>query len=246
MLVGTGTYLNTATVLAGGLLGLVLGRRFPERLRRTTIQALGLITFFVALRMMSDLAGGYMLHVVAAVLLGAVIGELLKIEQGLEWLGAALRDRCSSNTAAEGSVPDKVEGQSRFVEGFVVASMIFCVGPMTLLGTFEDGTGQTPILLYTKSAMDGVLAIALAATLGRGVVFSALSVLVFQGLLTILFLSTAAVIPDLYIHGIRAAGGLLTFSIGLLLLDLVRIRVANLLPALPLVCLFLRLWPNPL
>jgi hypothetical protein len=239
MLVGTGTFLNTLTVLAGSLLGLVLGRRFPERLRRTTMQALGLITFFVALRMMSDLPGGYMLHVVAAVLLGAVLGELLKIEQGLEWLGARLRDRFAAHDQA-------AEGQPRFVEGFVVASMIFCVGPMTLLGTFEDGTHQAPILLYTKSAMDGVLSIALAATLGRGVVFSALSVLLFQGLLTLLALTFAPNIPDLYIHGIRAAGGLLTFSIGLLLLDLVRIRVANLLPALPLVCLFLYLWPNPL
>jgi hypothetical protein len=238
MLVGTGTYLNTATVLAGGLLGLVLGRRFPERLRRTTMQALGLITFFVALNMMRDIAGGYLLHVVAAVLIGAVLGELLKLEQGLEWCGAKLRDRFSAGSAAE--------GQPNFVEGFVVASMIFCVGPMTLLGAFEDGTHQTPILLYTKSAMDGVLSIALAATLGRGVVFSALSVLVFQGLLTILALTFAPNIPDLYIHGIRAAGGLLTFSIGLLLLDLVRIRVANLLPALPLVCLFLWLWPKPL
>jgi len=245
MLVGTGTYLNTATVLAGGLLGLVLGRRFPDRLRRTTMQALGLITFFVALNMMRDIAGGYLLHVVGAILAGAVIGELLKIEQGLEWIGARLRDRFSAPSTIEGNSPEGA-GQTNFVEGFVVASMIFCVGPMTLLGTFEDGTHQTPILLYTKSAMDGVLSIALAATLGRGVVFSALSVLVFQGLLTILALTFAPNIPDLYIHGLRAAGGLLTFSIGLLLLDIVRIRVANLLPALPLVCLALYLWPKPL
>ncbi|GAH63254.1 unnamed protein product, partial [marine sediment metagenome] len=133
-----------------------------------------------------------------------------------------------------------------FVEGFVIASLIFCVGPMTLLGTFQDGRGDTPNLLLIKSAMDGIMAIALATAYGRGVLFSALFVLGFQGALTLAaVVAGAEQIDDLYIRAISATGGVMILGIGLLLLDVVKIRVANLLPALPLVCLILWLWPNP-
>jgi hypothetical protein len=167
-----------------------------------------------------------------------VVGELLRLEQALEWLGGWLRDRFAAKGPA---------GQSTFVEGFVVASLIFCVGPMTLLGTFEDARGKIPQLLYIKSAMDGLLAIALAASLGRGVLFSAAFVLIFQGALTATaWLAGAGQIPELFTSGLQATGGVLLLAIALLLLDIVRIRVANLLPALPLVCLSLWLWSNPL
>jgi len=236
-MIGTGTLVNAAAVVVGASAGLVIGKGLPERFRQTINYALGLITFFLAVRMIAAIERGYALHVVGAVLAGAIIGELLKLEQGLEWLGGRLRERFAASRADDAAT---------FVEGFVVASMIFCIGPMTLLGTFEDGLGRTPLLLYIKSAMDGVLAIALAATLGRGVLWSALVVLVFQGALTLAALAGASQIPELYVRGIESTGGVLILAIGLLLLEVRRIRVANLLPALPLVCLFLWLWPKGL
>jgi len=236
MIPGTGTYINTATVLVGVTIGLLAGRRFPERFRRTITHVLGLITLFIAARMMAKVEEGFIIQVVVALLAGTILGELLKIEQGIEWLGARLRNRF----AAKGA-----DDQTTFVEGFVVASLIFCVGPMTLLGTFEDGRGDLPRLLLIKSAMDGIMAVALAAAYGRGVLFSAVFVLAFQGALTLGTVAAGAgQIDDLYIRAISATGGVMILAIGLLLLDVVRIRVANLLPALPLVCLILWLWPK--
>lgn len=236
-MVGMGTLFNTATVLAGSAIGLAVGKRLPERFRQTAVYSLGLITFFLAFRMMTGIAAGYGLHVVAAVLFGAILGEALKLEQGLECFGEVLKRRFARGGERRSGT---------FVEGFVVASLIFCVGPMTLLGTFEDGIGKAPMLLYVKGTMDGVMALALAASLGMGVVFSALFVLVFQGALTAAAALGAPHIPDLYVQGIEATGGVLVLAIGLLLLDVRRIRVANLLPALALVCLFLWLWPKPI
>ena len=236
MIPGAGTYINTATVLVGATIGLLAGRRFPERFRRTITHVLGLITFFIAVRMMVRIEQGFLIHVVVALLVGTILGELLKIEQGIEWLGARLRDRFAAKRAGD---------QTAFVEGFVVAGLIFCVGPMTLLGTFEDSRGDLPRLLLIKSAMDGIMAVALAAAYGRGVLFSAVFVLGFQGALTLGAVAAGAdQIDDLYIRAISATGGVMILGIGLLLLDVVRIRVANLLPALPLVCLILWLWPR--
>ncbi|MBN2583938.1 MAG: DUF554 domain-containing protein [Planctomycetes bacterium] len=238
MVTGMGTYVNTATVFVGSLIGLGVGRRFPERFRRTITHCLALVTFFLSVRMMIVIDTGYILHVVVALLVGAIVGELLKIEQGIEWMGEQLRRRFAAQGPGD---------QATFVEGFVVAGLIFCVGPMTLLGTFEDARGEIPNLLLIKSAMDGVLAIALAASYGRGVLFSSFFVLVFQGLMTLAaYAAGAGQIPELYIHGIRATGGVMILAIGLLLLDVVRIRVANLLPAAPLVCLILWLCPKPI
>ncbi len=237
-MVGSGTLVNTATVLVGSCLGLLVGKRLPERFRRIVTYALGLITFFLAVNMMRGIQAGYTLHVVAAVLAGAVLGEAIRIEQGLEWVGRWLRDRAAARSGGE---------TTGFVEGFVVAGLIFCVGPMTLLGTFQDGIGRVPYLLYVKSAMDGFMAMALAATYGRGVVFSAGLVLGVQGAMTAAAWGLGGErIPDLYIHGIEATGGVLVLAIGLLLLDIRRIRVANLLPALPLVCLLLWLYDKPI
>ena len=237
MIPGTGTCVNTVTVLVGSTIGLLVGQRFPERFRRTITHVLGLITFFLAVWMISENAKGLVMHVVVALLIGTILGELLKIEQGIEWLGARLRDRFAAKRGGD---------QATFVEGFVVAGLIFCVGPMTLLGAFEDGRGDLPRLLLIKSAMDGITAIALATVYGRGVLFSALFVLGFQGALTLAAVVAGAdQIDDLYIQAISATGGVMILGIGLLLLDLVKIRVANLLPALPLVCLILWLWPNP-
>lgn len=236
-MIGIGTLFNTVTVLLGATLGRTLGRHIPKRFSETAVFTLGLITFFLAIKMMADRPRGYELHIVAALLFGAILGELMKLEQGLEWLGAWLKRRVAAKDAAEGN-------SGRFVEGFVVASLIFCVGPMTLLGTFEDGAGRAPLLLYIKGTMDGVLGIALAATYGWGVVASALVILIFQGALTAVAWLGAPTIPPLYIDAIGTTGGVMVMAIGLILLDVKRIRVANLLPALPLVCLLIYLWPE--
>lgn len=240
MFIGSGTVFNAITIALGALLGRYLGRHIPERFTQTATWTLGLITFFLALRMMMEVPGGYALHVVAALVFGAILGEAMKLEQGLEALGRWLKDRVAARAAGgEGN-----GASHRFVEGFVVASLIYCIGPMTLLGTFEDGAGQVPLLLYIKGTMDGVLAVALATRYGLGVLFSALFVLVFQGLLTAAAWLGAPSMPELWVQAIGTAGGVMVLSIGFVLLDIKRIRVANLIPALPLVCLLLWLWPK--
>lgn len=238
-MIGIGTIFNTLTVLAGAMVGRTLGRHIPKRFSETAVFTLGLVTFFLAIKMMADRPRGYELHIVAALLFGAVLGELMKLEQGLEWIGGWLKRRVAATGPAEGE-----GGSGRFVEGFVVASLIFCVGPMTLLGAFEDGSGQAPLLLYIKGTMDGVLAIALAASYGWGVAASAVFVLVFQGLLTAAAWLGAPTIGQLYVDAIGTTGGVMVMAIGLILLEVKRIRVANLLPALPLVCLLIYLWPE--
>ncbi len=213
-----GTILNVATVLVGGGLGTILGQRLPEKMRQTVMHGLGLVTLTVGMRMALTTAN--VLIVMGSVLLGGILGEWWRIEDGLQSLGDRLQQKLASGKG------DNV------TRGFVTASLIFCVGPMTILGSIRDGMVGDYTLLAIKSLLDGFAALALASSLGIGVVLSAATVLVFQGGISLLARWAQFGMSDAMITEMTAAGGVIIMGIGLILLDIKRIRVGSFLPAI--------------
>jgi len=243
-----GTFINVATVLAGTALGVAIGARIPNRLRETITAALGLVTAALAVR--ETLASDRFILVLVSVLVGSIIGELLRIEQGLEWLGLWLQHKLtrsarpldvelpeSTDPSVEPISPDK-----RFAEGFVIASLVFCIGPLTILGSINDGLGD-PDLLIVKAGLDGFASIAFAAVYGWGVGLAAITVLVVQGGIALLARLLEGVFTEEMIDALASAGGVLLFGIALRLLNLKHIRVANMLPSLVLAPLLVWLFP---
>jgi uncharacterized membrane protein YqgA involved in biofilm formation len=210
------------TVLIGGTLGTLLGHRFPERMQETILASLGLFTLIIGID--SALVTGNVLIVLGSLLIGALIGEGLHIERRLENFGKWLRDKL---------VRDQNGGEgARFVEGFVTASLIFCVGPLTIQGAIEDGLMGDYTKLAVKAIMDGFAAMAFATTLGPGVIASVIVILIFQGGISLLAGLSSNVFTEPMITELTATGGVVLLAIGLRLLDLKRIRAANLLPAI--------------
>jgi uncharacterized membrane protein YqgA involved in biofilm formation len=231
----TGTILNVVTVLVGGTLGNALGQRLPDRTRQTVLYGLGLVTIALGLRMTLDTAN--ILIVMGSVLVGGILGEWWRLEERLQAAGDALQERVGSGTG--GTV----------AQGFVTASLIFCVGPMTILGSIQDGMIGDYTLLAIKSLLDGFAAMALASSLGVGVLFSAVTVLVFQGGLSLLARLAQIGMTDAMIAEMTATGGLLIMGIGLTLLEIKRIRLASYLPGIfvaPLVVAILAMLGIPI
>lgn len=214
----TGTILNVATVLIGGSLGTLLGQRLPDKMRQTVLHGLGLVTTVVGLSMALQTAN--ILIVMGSVLLGGILGEWWRIEEGLQAAGDALQARIRVGTA------------STLAQGFVTASLIFCVGPMTVLGSIRDGLVGDYSLLAIKSLLDGFAALALASSLGVGVLFSAVTILLFQGSLSLLASLAQVAMSDPMITEMTATGGVIIMGIGLVLLDIKRVRVASYLPGI--------------
>lgn len=217
-----GTLVNVAAVLIGSGIGLAIGSRLSERLQRIITTGLGLSTLLIGVQMALKVQN--VLVVIASMVIGGVVGELLGIEEALEQAGDWLKARARSSSGT-------------FVAGYVTASLVFCVGPMTLLGSIQEGLTGNPDIIYTKSMLDGAASVAFASSLGIGVSFAAVTVLVFQGALTLLGARLAFLLRPEILNELTATGGLLILAIGLLLLDVKRIRVANLLPALVAVVL---------
>jgi uncharacterized membrane protein YqgA involved in biofilm formation len=213
---------NVVAVLVGSGIGLAIGNRLSERLQRIITTGLGLSTLLIGVQMALKVQN--VLVVIASMVIGGVMGELLGIESGLERAGEWLKARARSRSGT-------------FVAGYVTASLVFCVGPMTLLGSIQEGLTGNPEIIYTKSMLDGAASVAFASSLGIGVSFAAVTVLVFQGALTLLGAQLAFLLRPEILNELTATGGLLILAIGLLLLDVKRIRVANLLPALVVVVL---------
>ena len=239
MLIGTGTALNVATVLVGGSLGLLLGGRLAPRTREVVTDGLGLVTLVVAglnALAVTDPAlseavgeGWPLLVVLGAVVVGGVVGSLLRLESRLESLGDVLVRRFGGESV---SGADAATDRRRLVEGFVTTSLIFCVGPLTVLGSLQDGLGQGFDLLALKATLDGFAALAFAASLGWGVLLSALTVLVVQGGLTLAGAALGDVLTNAQVEALTATGGVLLLGVGLRLLRLRAVPVADLLPAL--------------
>ena len=214
-----GTIVNTVAVLVGGLAGLRLRRRLPERMRETVMQAIGLATLLIGVQM--ALQTRNVLGTIVSLALGAVIGEGLHIEEGLEDLGQWAERRLGGG-----------DGQQTFASAFVTSSLLFCVGPLTLLGAIQDGLGQPPTLLYTKSLLDGISSVAIGAGLGAGVLLSAVTVLVYQGAITLAAGLLQRLMTPEMTRELTATGGMLIVGLGLGILQIRRIRVGSLLPAL--------------
>jgi hypothetical protein len=239
-----GTALNVVTVVAGTVIGAVAGSRIPERLRETVMVTLGLLTAAIGFR--EILPTDEFPLVLGAVLLGAVIGEILRIEAGLHSVGHALQRRFGGidELLLEVAVPETVTPtphRARFSEGFVIASLVFCVGPLTIVGSIQDGLGDHELLIV-KAGLDGFAAIAFAAVYGWGVILSALTVVVIQGGIALASGSLEGLLTDPMLDALGAAGGVLLLGIALRLLNLKQVRVANMLPAIVLAPLFVSWW----
>jgi uncharacterized membrane protein YqgA involved in biofilm formation len=227
----TGTLINTATVIVGSTLGTFLRSRFPDRVRQMVVWGVGLVSLVIGLQM--SLTTKNILVVLGSLLTGGIIGELVRLHEGLNRLGDMLQATLTA------------EKDSAFSKGFVTASLLFCVGPMTILGSIQDGLSGDYTLLATKSILDGFASLALAASMGWGVLFAALTVLVYQGGLTLSAGLMKTLMTEPMVAEMTATGGTLILAIGLNLLDLTAIRVANFLPALvvaPLVVAVVHRW----
>lgn len=218
---GLGTLINTATVLIGGSVGYFVGHRIRESVRTTVVQVIGIAT--IVLGVSDALDTRNLVFPLVGMVLGAVVGELLRIEDRLESLGERLKRRFA-----------KDDSDGRFVEGFVTATLLFCVGPMTILGAIEDASGKTPQLYIIKGTLDGFMSIIFTATYGIGAMFSAAGVLVVQGLLTLGGTGIDSLLDNRMRTELFAAGGFVVLAIGLNLLRITKIRLGSLLPGLVL------------
>ena len=231
---GVGTVVNVATVLLGAGLGVLLGHRLPERVRDVVTDALGLTTLLIGAlsgwavtdAALADEVGDSapVLIVLGSLLIGGIGGSALRLGQRVDSLGGLLQARL----AGAASSADR----RRFVEGFVSASLLFCTGPLTILGSLNDGLGNGADQLFLKATLDGFAALAFAASFGWGVAASALTVLVVQGALTLVGLLIGDVLPNAPLAALTATGGLLLVGVALRLLRVREIPVADLLPAL--------------
>lgn len=242
MFPGFGTVVNVITVIAGSAIGLLLGHRLPARTRETVTDGLGLVTLLIGALAAAEVTspvlaqsvGGAapVLIVLGSLLLGGIAGSLVDIEARLETVGTRMRRLLVRRTTGPADDPASHASRERFVEGFVTASLVFCVGPLTILGALADGLGLGANQLILKATLDGFAAIAFAASLGAGVMASAMVVAVVQGLLTLLGYLLGDFLPAAHLAAITATGGLLLLGVGLRLLRIRMVPVGNLLPAL--------------
>ena len=216
-----GTFINIATVLIGGILGLIFGSRLPDRIRQTVVAGLGLFT--IGYGLYNFIKTDNPLIVLGSILIGGLLGEWWKIEDGLQHLGRSLEKRFAGQS----------QDSNRFIRGFLVASILFCVGPMTILGSIQDGLTGDYSILATKAVLDGFAALAFASTLGIGVMFSVVVILVYQGGISLLAAQLNQVISTPMMNEMNAVGGIILIGIAISsLLEIKSIRVGNFIPAL--------------
>jgi uncharacterized membrane protein YqgA involved in biofilm formation len=229
--IGIGTLINTATVVIGGTVGIAIGDKIPERVRIIVVQVIGMVTIGLGL---SDLLKTHnMVFPLLGMVFGAVIGELLRIEDRLQEIGEFIRKRFA-----------KRQEPGPFVTGYVTATLLFCIGPLTILGAIQDATGTTPQLYIIKGTLDGFMSVIFGAIHGVGVLFSAVSVLIVQGTLTLFGTRIDALLNDRMRIELFAAGGLAVMAIGLNLLDIKKIRLGSLLPGLVVTPILVQLFAD--
>jgi uncharacterized protein len=218
----TGTIINVAAIIVGSLIGILFGARLPEKLKSTIIAGMGI--FIVAMGIQMFLKTENSLIVLGALLIGTLLGEWWRIEDGLHKLGELLERKFSR---------EEEDGSNKFIRGFMTASLLFCIGPVAILGSIQDGLTGNYNLLVVKSVLDGFASIAFASTLGIGVAFSSLIILVYQGTISLLATRLDAIITTSMMNELTATGGILLVGVGISsLLEIKKIRVGNMLPAL--------------
>ena len=230
-MIGLGTLINTATVIVGGTVGIAMGDKIPERVRVIVVQVIGMVTIGLGL---SDLLKTHnMVFPLLGMVFGAVIGELLRIEDRLQGIGEFIRKRFA-----------KRQESGPFVTGFVTATLLFCIGPLTILGAIQDASGATPQLYIIKGTLDGFMSVIFGAIYAVGALFSAVSVLIVQGTLTLFGTRLDALLNDRMRIELFAAGGLAVMAIGLNLLDIKKIRLGSLLPGLVVTPILVQLFAD--
>ena len=214
-----GTIVNTAAIITGGFIGLLLKGKFSSRIQETVMQGISLAVMLIGLKMAFSLdkSNGTIL-IIFSLVIGGIIGEIINIEKKLNNIGDWLKKRFGNDEF--------------FVQGFVQTSLIYCVGAMAIMGSIQDGLNNDPSLLFTKSLLDGTSSIAFATTYGLGVLFSSLPVFIYQGLITILASYAQEILTESMIMGMTATGGLLIFAIGLNIMKVTVLKIGNLLPSL--------------
>jgi len=227
-----GTIVNCLAIVAGSLLGLLFSRGIPENYKEIILSGVGLSVLLIGAK--SALVSSSLMVVIFSVIVGALLGEALKIEQRLEGLGNFLERKVSSKSSDSKS----------FARGFVTASMVFCVGSMAIIGSLESGLTGNHQTLFAKSVLDGVTSIIFSSTMGLGVMFSGLAVLIYQGLITLTAVFMKNFLVPETIEQMTSVGGLLIMAIGFNMLKMSTIRVGNLIPGifLPLLYYALRQW----
>ena len=230
-MIGLGTLINTATVLVGGTVGIAMGNKIPDRVRTIVVQVIGMLTIGLGL---SDLLKTHnMVFPLLGMVFGAVIGEVLRIEDRLEGIGEIIRKRFA-----------KRQDPGPFISGFVTASLLFCIGPLTILGAIQDASGATPQLYIIKGTLDGFMSVIFGAIHGVGVLFSAVSVFIVQGTLTLFGTRLDSLLNDRMRIELFAAGGLAVVAIGLNLLEIKKIRLGSLLPGLIITPILVKLFAD--
>lgn len=219
-----GTLVNTAAVIVGGAIGLLLKKNMPQRITTIYFQAVGLFTLAIGISMVVKM--DHILIVVASMALGSLLGEWLNIEAGAEKLSEYLKKKFRI-------------GSDKFSEGLITAFLLFCIGSMTILGTIQEGTGGSTDLLYTKSLMDFFSAILLASAFGFGVIISAVPLFIFQAILTLIAMYAGRFFTPEIIQGLTSVGGILLIGLGINILEIKKLRIMNMLPALVVVALLL-------
>ncbi|MGV7975578.1 MAG: DUF554 domain-containing protein [Anaerolineaceae bacterium] len=220
-----GTFINVAAILIGGFIGLNVGHKIPLKFRQTIVSGMGLFTLAYGVYLFTETQN--MLIPLGALILGTMVGEWLKLEERLENLGAILQAKFSP---AESSASADAQ---RFIVGFVTASLMFCIGPMAILGSIQDGLSGNYQMLTIKSLLDGLTSVAFASSLGAGVLFSALPVLVYQGGISLLARALGQGFDALVVAEMSAVGGVVLTGIAISnLLEIKKIRTGSFLPAL--------------
>jgi len=218
----TGTFINVIAILIGSGIGLLFGSRLSDRFKSTMLSIMGIFTVTVGIQMF--LKTENMLIVLGALVLGAILGEWLKIEDWLKNFGIWIEKRISGGSEST---------SGRFVRGFLAASVLYCTGPMEVLGSISDGLSGDYLTLSIKSVLDGLLSIAFSSALGIGVAFSALPVFSYQGMITLLAAQLNAIVSPPMMNEMTATGGILLIGIGISsMLELKKIRVGNVIPSL--------------
>lgn len=219
-----GTIANTLAIVIGCIIGLILKDHFPKKISLILFQGIGLVSLILGIQM--TVQAREILFIIIALFTGSIIGELMDIEMRLEKAGEKIK-----------SLFKHLKGKENFTEGFITTSLLFCVGSMAIMGAIEEGFTGNPNILLAKSALDLVSSMVFAASLGVGVLFSAIPVFLYQGIITqIAFLVRNWITPDI-INEMTAVGGVLIIGLSLSILDIKKIKVANLLPSLLIIIL---------
>ena len=218
-----GTLINFAAIIVGGFIGLFLGSRISEKVKTTILSGLGMFTLLYSISLFLKTQNS--LVVLGSILIGVLLGEWAHIQEGVERLGIWLESRFSKSEVSE--------ERNKFIKGFLTTTLIFCIGPMAILGAIQDGLSGNTQTLVIKSVLDGFAAMAFASTLGFGVLFSSVMVLIYQGAISLLAMQIQGVMTDAMILELTATGGVILAAIAISnLLEIKKIRTASFIPAL--------------